>query len=202
MDVDNIDVFFSDLGKKVQEFINSLKTQIASLNNEVNVVSDLNYILQNSLDNSKNQVAILNAENATLKKRIEIVEEEKLQFSRVSQIVAMEKENARLRNEIDLLQSKLTKIQSTEIRHPKRNDPIPMVVEEEQAPEENKPDKDIVSEPTEKDIMLTGSTKKINGKSYYVYNNLIYEKTETGAGVAPLGRIYKHGNKSKVEWYL
>lgn len=83
------------------------------------------------------------------------LKEENAAFSKVSQIIAMEKENARLRNEINLLQKKFHK--EVEV--------VQVVIVPESEPQHEEVEKEAEAEVEKEESFLL---KKIKGKLYYV----------------------------------
>jgi len=127
-------------------------------------------------------------ENHQLKKKIELLEQNYQEFSRVSHVVALEKEIARLRDEVAKLKEKPPP--------PKPEQPTPVHVPETSetpAPESDEPEEEFYE-------------KKIKGVVYYVSNltHKIFQKTEDNDVGSELGILQKEikNNKTvtKVTW--
>jgi hypothetical protein len=173
--------------------------------------------LESEIKNLKSMNDYLVKDKENLKSIISTMEEEHRNFTRVSKLIALENENARLKEQIATLQQQAksgpTSIRSTPVVATCDSEvqcciedvvPLPVVeavkavetvkaveAEKEVTPESN------IDEPEPK---LDVKPKKIAGKMYYIDDaKNIYEMLEEGAGKC-LGFLYKDGGRTKVSW--
>jgi regulator of replication initiation timing len=153
-----------------------------------------------------------------LQKQIEVIEDDKRQLTKVSNIIAIERENSRLKLEIDSLKKRLAKptintpnTQSI-INHSIKSESVEVAVELNENPREDTSIKsgsvEVVVElnenPTEdinNDIEVY--EKKIKNVIYYVSTNedmTIYIKEDDGAIGDKVGFLTNHNGKTKVQW--
>lgn len=168
---------------------NQLQTSIEILN-----VADsklLKLIDKNNMLSNENQMLSLELQNANstirqLQETISSMEQDKREFSKVSHVVALEKENSKLRSDIE----------SMKRTNGMQNKPTieqHMVV-----------DKEVTSQPVE-EAEIDVFEKKIKGSIYYIScqdNSTIYAKNDDGTIGSILGRLEKDkiSQKTKVKW--
>lgn len=120
-----------------------------------------------------------------LKESIKSMEEDRRAFVKVSHVVAIEKENARLRQEIDGLLTKSVPAKETVTE--------PALVNEKKTVEREPPQ-----------ALLEVNEKKIKGIIYFVSkedDRTIYKKNEDDSIGDAVGYLEKVGDKFKVSWY-
>lgn len=120
-----------------------------------------------------------------LKESIKSMEEDRRAFVKVSHVVAIEKENARLRQEIDVLLTKSVPAKETVTE--------PALVNEKKTVEREPPQ-----------ALLEVNEKKIKGIIYFVSkedDRTIYKKNEDDSIGDAVGYLEKVGDKFKVSWY-
>lgn len=157
--------------------------------------------------NTKANLDAVKRENYGLKTQIEILEDERQQFMRVSHVIALEKETAKLRAENE----KLKEAMNAKMADAERIDAKLAAVKTDVKPAERidrkleaepvvKPD----PEPAELDEDAEEFVeKKIKGVVYYIgqKTQYIYAKTEDDEVGDKLGMISKDANgRSKVLW--
>lgn len=169
-----------------------------------------------------NDLEILRRENVSLISRVENLEADRREFAKVSHVVALEKENARLKAEltknIDQLKAKVVTFtesvsvqttvtqehqqdnyrEDTLLAHQAGNEGIVDTNKEVNNDTQTSNNSTVVSEPSER-----FKTKKINGIFYYINvdSNVIYERTEDGELGDELGVLRKEGRKTIVVWH-
>jgi len=127
-------------------------------------------------------------ENSLLKQKIELLEQNYKEFSKVSHVVALEKENAKLKSEVEKLKKSSL---APEVVVPPAPPLLPPL--EEQEPSQSEEDEEFYE-------------KKIKGVVYYVSSrtNKLYEKTpddEVGPCVGNLEKEIKNNKTvTKVVW--
>lgn len=127
--------------------------------------------------------------------QIQQLEDEKTAFSRVSHIIAMEKENSRLKHELDTLTSKLNmyatqKTTQHDVSLPQQEAVVTSITE------------DSVCQ-TATDEATQFKEKKIKGTVYYmsVNDNILYEKLDNGEVGTRVGHLTETSTgKFKVQW--
>ena len=157
----------------------------------------------------KEQIALLQNEKEKIYKELESLRHEYTEFTKVSNIIKIDKENTLLKNELRLVREQLkkrmiiTKENVKSVSGPvltpvetSPDEPLPVetkeVVKNESTEEENQDSEDIeVYE------------KTIKGKIYYICRNTmsIYEKKEDESIGKELGKLEKINQKTKVVWY-
>jgi chromosome segregation ATPase len=209
MDITDIPLFFENVGMKVNAIVTSLQTNVDTLQKELNILKTVNKGLSEDLQTALFRVVELEKDNRNLINKIDGLEEDRKNFSRVSQIIAMEKENSRLKTEIDTLNSKLQRMMDAT---KKQKTILPETKEEECNDEVPQPDlsQPNLLQPTilQADSELASQTeqslkiKKIKGRNYYVSeDNIIYEYMDDASAGKALGCIDKINNKLKASWY-
>lgn len=150
--------------------------------------------------------------NESLKNTIQSLEDEKKAFTKVSHIIAMEKENARLKNELDALQARLSRqVDVVSNTSAPTSDSTITTVEDihnfthETPKSEMLPTKENEQDACDEandDAALTVYEKKIKGKVYYISStdNTIYERTEDGEIGRRLGVLQKQNEKMRPIW--
>lgn len=157
------------------------------------------------------QVLSLTKDNEQLKRHVRELEDYSTQFSRVSHVVAMERENARLQSHIKLLERRIEIYQQRlkDATHGIESREEAVVLNEqpqELPPEkpEDVPEKSQVSQEQEAPIpSQIMREKKIKGIIYYISEgNEIHTKTEDGDVGECVGKLeLLSSGKTKVKWF-
>jgi predicted nucleic acid-binding Zn-ribbon protein len=152
------DEFVSKISDLTREFIKKHENDYDALQNEL-------VIKQSEFSNLEKVVSTLTAKNADLLDTICKMEEDVANFKKVSQIIAYEKENSRLKKEIAELRNKLVIA------------PLP------------------IQAPVQEELEVSFYEQTIKGKTYYITDDksmLIYEKLANGDVGEPLGALVKN----------
>lgn len=202
--------------KKSQIEVGDLLTKTEELTSELSNVRTENERLKQELATDKllsQHLADTNARMTTaleektqliikLESCIKDLEQEKKDFTRVSHVVAIEKENAKLRAEINALKKKM----KDDVPSPEPNHTPTTDTHESPLGTENP-----VDQPTEPEVTAEESTsehlevyeKKIKGKMYFVSSQddkTVYERKTDGSVGDIVGYLEKHGTKTKITW--
>lgn len=171
----------NDLQSQLQtsiEILNVADSKLLKLSEQNNTLTNENQTL--SLDLQKANLTI-----QQLKETISSMEQDKRDFNKVSHVIALEKENSKLRTELETMKT-IVKTQST-------------------APSEHsvKYDTEITNELEDAEIEVF--EKKIKGNIYYIScqdNSTIYTKNDDGTIGPILGHLEKDktSQKTKVKW--
>lgn len=146
---------------------------IRSENIKLQELKTINEELQNELNNKISLIM-------KLEKIIKDMEDDRKQFTKVSHVVAMEKENARLKSELETFKNKIIPTQEATISETISH-----------SLELTNQDQDEVYE------------KKIKGKVYFVSksdNMTVFEKNNDGTIGNDVGYLEKQGEKFKMVW--
>jgi hypothetical protein len=141
----------------------------------------------NENESMHNRIRDYTHEIDVLQQKIKMMEEDRQEFAKVSHIIALEKDNAKLRAEIAKLNIKRA---PALVQQPL---PVPQPPTEPLPPVPQAP----VLE-SEEDV----KEKKIKGVIYYVglQSNKIFTKSDDGDVGNEVGHIKKEGSKSVVVW--
>ena len=185
------------------EAIDQLEASNEHLEKENLSLSEEQLVHQHRILSIEKTVDDLREQLSNAEETIRRLEDEKAAFSRVSQIIAMEKENARLKTELEQLQGKL-----------KQNDVVSknicdVTTETTEYPTRNS--ESALSSLTTSEITPFlindhGTTayaeKRIKGTMYYVsQNNVLYEKKDDTSVGPRVGMLTKtKDGKTKVQW--
>ena len=185
-----------ELSLERHETIATLRGQLSAsdktcveLKEKMQAVAAENSKLAQENNNFTYTMKSLEQEIGQLKRNIEMLEDERRQFTKVSHIIALEKENTKLRIEIEKLKTKPA--ETKQIVQHEVVDSVPSPISEEQNA--------VVEEEESIDVY----EKVIKGNTYYVSNKedkTIYEKLEDGSIGNKVGTIVKSNGRSKVEW--
>lgn len=126
-------------------------------------------------------------EVSTLKEELAKLREENAAFSRVSHIIAMEKENARLRGEVKTLTERLATAKPAS-QAPQASQAPPQPLPPTPSPTEDQGDEEFYE-------------KKIKGAVFFISasTSIVYENVEGEVGQR-VGRLDKKDGKLKVVW--
>lgn len=182
---------FSELGEVVSIRLAYYKELVQSLNIKIVQLSDENSNYKNAYEAKAAMVDDLTDEIRTLKNNVKKLEDDNAAFSKVSHIIAMEKENAKLKSDIQLLTHRCNILS-------KRNINIP-------APQPEQPQtepKNVIPSQEHMEHEETFIEKKIKGIIYYISEDkqYIYEKLEDGDVGKKLGHLEKKNDKVKAIW--
>ena len=215
---------FSELGDKLFKRLEYYDEIIKFLNSKIDVLTDENNKYKKVYEEQETTVNNLTNEVYNLKNNIQQLEEDNAAFSKVSHIIAMEKENAKLKSDIKLLTHRCNILSKRNIQvHPtpilnESYMPIPQnILPSFQPPPEPKPQLPLLSTPPpsppspSNDIQETLEDeqdeetfieKKIKGNIYYISENTqyIYQKLENGDVGNKLGALEKRNDKTKAVW--
>lgn len=138
----------------------------------------------------ENEISILRAQLSACKQEIQEAQKDQREFSKVSQVIQMEKENAKLKADIALLNERLSrKVEKAVDESPKKND--------------NASTGEVEATNTDKAPSFSVYEKKIKGKNYYISNDdemIIYDVLEDGDVGPRLGQLIKKEDKTKIVW--
>lgn len=151
---------------------------IRSENIKLLELKTINEDLQNELNNKNSLIT-------KLEKNIKDMEDDRKQFTKVSHVIAMEKENARLKSELETFKNKIIPIQEATISETTSHN-LELTNQEE--------------EYTNQDEVYE---KKIKGKIYFVSksdNMTVFEKNNDGTIGNEVGYLEKQGDKFKMVW--
>ena len=184
----------------VKEDIIVIKSLLDKLQNTYDTLHEkhgVNLERVKTLDECQHALQAIQEENRQLKQKIELLEQNYKEFSRVSHVVALEKENAKLRNEVAKLKAPSQKpIEHAQTPQPEPELPAPI---ENTQTTQNQPEPELApqheSEPEEEFY-----EKKIKGVVYYVSNltNKIFQKTEDDEIGQELGFLQKETKNQKT----
>ena len=144
----------------------------------------------------KDDIEILRTNVKDLQNSIKRIEEENTNFKKVSQIIAYEKENSKLKEEIKSLNNKLAKVESG-------TKSVQCVIPTQQEPIVLQQTREPVQDDIEDDVDLAVFEKKINKMVYYVSDDdamRIFTKTPEGDIGDELGRLVNVDGKLKPLW--
>lgn len=172
--------------KSLQVTINSLTEQCASQQRTIEALQMEIKVYQESLNKASNVIKQL--------------EDDKAAFAKVSHIIAMEKENARLKKEIEQLQLSQTKqrgANETKMEAiPSSYDSGPQMVDaDKQGPE-------LTTTKETSEVTVAYHEKKIKGIMYLVSSDgILMERNDDGTSGTRLGMLKKTTDgKTKVVW--
>lgn len=217
-----------DIYQDISVFLTKIQNQCKTIDESYKTTLTKCKDLQHSLDILTNENQYLKRENtdlnttiSKLEKQIEIVEEDKRQLTRVSHVIALERENNKLKQEISQLNEKLTKQHQQQqakfdelcneinkisilsdnkeiIEKDTEIDDKPTMIEKDHK-EEN-----LIVEEQEQEQELEVYEKVIKGVTYYVSCNedmTIYKIDDEGVIGDKLGKLEKINGKTKVVWF-
>ena len=214
MDVPALKAYFDNICSQfefLKEEILKKDIEIGELRTELGIRRKANETLVTQMNDKEKQVE-------ALKRDISRLQEDNAAFSKVSHIIAMEKENSKLRSEVEMLTKRLS-----------RSRPPPQITESEHTLPGNLPNlclntsvwcmESVVSVPVQETVTVpdtyikvpdtqteeeeTFYEKRIKGVDYYIseMTSYIYKKEEDDEVGEKVGRIEKtEGNKTKVVW--
>lgn len=172
------------------------QTNISALQNENDVLKDQ----LSQLNDYRVQVLSLTKDKEHLQRQVRDLEDYSTQFSRVSHVVAMEKENARLQTHIRLLERRI-EIYQQRLKEVTQQNPDPVTFESTSS--DTPP---IVEPKLEQTAPSTVEMKekKIKGIMYYISKSFeIYAKNEDGTIGDCIGKLEQlSSGKTKVKWTL
>lgn len=172
-DSTNILTYFQNIGSFFSVKLDHYKDIIFKLQNELGVVKENYNVAQDAVESASKLLDEKDVHIASLEANIKRLEDEKNAFSRVSQIIAMEKENTRLKADLEFMNQRLNKLTTI------KGD------ENHASPEENSPKS---QEPVYK--------KKIKGEE----KTYIYQINDVGSKIGYLQSIVdKDNNKEKLK---
>lgn len=129
------------------------------------------------------EVSILRKQLASSQQEVIEATKDQQEFTKVSQLIHLEKENAKLRADIALLNDRISR--KGEKPHSRPQSPIAAAT----------------PVPVPDDVSVYEKT--IKGKTYYITDDdhmLIYDILEDGVMGPKLGQLVKQDNKTKVVW--
>jgi len=205
--MDNFDILY----EQVQDLLHQLKASFVSINVENENIKNQYDSLKSSHDverrahiECQDRLEKIIKDNETMKKQINILEEDRAQFAKVSHIIALEKDNAKLKAELETHKAKLAMAMSV-------SNTVPSVPSQEvvnEAPLVKKEDvegKEHAEEPQNSIEDTEFYEKKIKGTVYFIgtKTNTIYSKTEEDEIGDAVGKLEKNDatGKSKVVWF-
>jgi len=192
--------------RRYMETIDSLQNEMDRMNNsnekvyrKAEVLDEDNKRLARDLQVKDTTIENLQGQVALLTQQIEALENDKKEFTKVSHVIAMEKENAKLKLENSALQERIKLLKcSVEMNNPCEEHTNGADIEEEAKEDDETPEEE------EEEVV----EKKIKGVVYYVSVNpnsdnqfTLYIKNEDGSVGANVGHIEKKDNKNKVTWH-
>lgn len=212
MDLDFLKTYLSSLPDNIINEIEAYKNKIYILEEDLHEIKKERDIYNRSLCEKDHIIQELQLELNKINDEIVRVKEDNAAFSKVSHIIAMEKENSKLKTEISFLNERLSKALKKKnvediISPPQTFIPLARVLQ--QSIEENK--KIILDPPMEKleelDVvkpdLVNYTEKNIKGKLYYVSNDTstVYEKLEDGRIGIEMGHLERNKTgKLRIIW--
>jgi chromosome segregation ATPase len=186
-EVQRLIVQMGDMDIEVKEYREQLEqssktlTRLESENSELTVSNDhLRKVVQSQVGDIERLETI-----------IKQLEQEKIDFTKVSHVVAIEKENAKLRQEIDVLKKRFQEYET------KKGEEVVVPVTENE--NENADE----GEEEEEEMEIEVQEKKIKGVVYFVDSKdgkTVYKRNEDGTVGDVVGMLEKHGTKTKIIW--
>lgn len=165
----------------------TLKTLTTNLFEIINKLTIENKEVKELNNNLKDKVISLEARLQDITKELENSLEEQRQLLKVSRVVAIEKDNARLRNELQQLE---TKFQTFKEQHTSINTTSVQIINSEQIT--------TIEQEHEQEEALNVREKKIKGNIYYVSDdNNVYTKNDDDSIGNMIGKI----EGKKVKWF-
>lgn len=147
-------------------------------------------LLQERIDQAIEKISSQDNRIYELESKLDTLEEEKQDFTKVSHVVAIEKENAKLRKEVMEMSSKLRAVANERLLQHQV-----MLNQQKQTPTTQPQEEELESE---SDETFEVFEKRFNRKSYFVSNDrnmYIYAKLENGEIGDKLGHCVKEGQK-------
>jgi hypothetical protein len=193
--MDNFDLLYTE----VLGLLDRLKQSFDVLTNEKKVI-DLRYqdvktsyeIEFSAHKQCQDRLEAVIKENEKMKDQIRMLEEDRAQFAKVSHIIALEKDNAKLKAELEAHKSRLAEAEKKK------------VVLAQIQPEETVTQQPTAAEPEDSEFY----EKKIGGVRYYIgvetktiYQIVVVEDDEAVGD--PVGKLEKDPDtgKTKVSWF-
>jgi chromosome segregation ATPase len=171
-----------------QEKESAMKTT-AKVTIENKTLSEINSDLQSQTETLKNKIH-------ELEKTIKTLQDDHKEFSKVSHVVALEKENSKLRQE--LYKKRLVEDKIQEEPPPQKNssttDNVPESPRKQAQEHQHAGDE----EQTVDDVY----EKRIKGKTYFVssIDKSVFTKNEDGTIGEKVGTLERYGTKTKIVW--
>lgn len=192
-EVQRLNVQINDLDSEVKEY----RQQLEHASTNMKKFETDNAELTVSNDHLREVVQSQQQDIERLQAAIKQLEQEKIDFAKVSHVVAIEKENAKLRQELEFSRKKLQEYEAKK-GDDENEQPKSVIVPEKQVVDEVPPLED---ENDEEEIEV--QEKKIKGVVYFVNTKdgkTVYQKNEDGTIGDVVGMLEKHGTKTKIIW--
>jgi chromosome segregation ATPase len=109
-DKSDLMIYFQNVGSYLSVKMDNYKNTIVKLQNELDTVKYNLNAAESLNESTRVYLCEKNAHIASLEANIKKLEDEKNAFSRVSQIIAMEKENTRLKADLEFMNQRLSKL--------------------------------------------------------------------------------------------
>jgi hypothetical protein len=179
--------------------INELKSNYENVRSEKELLEKT--IIEHQTKDQENvkNIEVMSNEIQKLITQIRHMEEDNKAFTKVSQVVRLEKENTRLVMEVERLKQRLSNALSKKSNSMQSSESGDF--EDSVDREKFKTDEDTQSTPDE--LNQNVYEKVIKGTIYYVTDDVdmvIYEKTEDETVGKRLGQLKKENGKTKVSW--
>jgi len=185
-----------------QTLINELKNNHENIRSEKDILERTIVEYQTKDQENVNNIEVMNNEIQKLRMEIQHMQEDNKVFTKVSQVVCLEKENARLVMEVEQLKQRLSNALSKKSTHSSissnlsnPSSPNHSVQSSESGDIEDRVDEDELNQNVYEKI--------IKGVVYYVTDDVdmvIYEKTQDETIGKRLGQLKKENGKTKVSW--
>jgi Fe-S cluster biosynthesis and repair protein YggX len=182
--------------------INELKSNYENVRSEKELLEKT--IIEHQTKDQENvkNIEVMSNEIQKLITQIRHMEEDNKAFTKVSQVVRLEKENTRLVMEVERLKQRLSNALSKKSNSMQSSESGDFEDSEDSVDREKfKTDEDTQSTPDE--LNQNVYEKVIKGTIYYVTDDVdmvIYEKTEDETVGKRLGQLKKENGKTKVSW--
>ena len=203
IDIEYMKGYLSSLGDNISKEIESYQEEIKMYKGVIIDMQNKYDTVVSDNESKTGDIIRLNGQISSLTKEILRLQEDNAAFSKVSHIIAMEKENAKLRAEVDFLNKRIRQRSVKEEPKATIN-----VIEEVRKDSQDATFKDVIKDvikevPIQEEEEETFYEKKIKGVTYYIseITSLIYKKNDDEEVGDKVGRLEKTAeNKNKVIW--
>lgn len=211
VDIEYMKTYLSNLSENISNEFTEYQNIIYSLKVKITELLTERESMMKIINNKDDELCKTHKQLQELMDNVAKLKEDNAAFSKVSHIIAMEKENSKLRAEVEFFKSKLEKnkvIIGTQVSEPTILE-IPVHVEEAPVQTISQEAPVILEKQVEEAIEEEFYEKTIKGVVYYISEktSLIYKKNddeEIGDNVGRLEKIIDNKTKvtkSKVTWY-